>query len=490
MKKILSLLLAAYMLFVPLTSFAEPDNGNSGSSDRIVSEASELTPPDVSHAESALLMDMKTGRVLYGKNIDERLFPASTTKMMTGILALESDSMNDTVTATYEAIKDITLQDSHMGILIGEELTMEQLVSGMLVYSANDAANVIAIHLAGSIEAFADKMNAKAQELGMQNTHFVNACGIHDDNHYTTAEDLAILAQYCMKNERFREIVKTPIYKMPATNKYAQERALPNTNMFLSSTRSSYSYQPCIGIKTGHTDRAGYCLVSAAEYNEISLIAVVLKCNNKDTGSNAYSYIDSRNLFNYGFNNYVSKQIASPGDVIADSKVYEAKSDTRVALTVPENIYALVPSSADLGSDLSAETEIQQELLTAPIKKGTVLGKVVYSCGGAQLASADLVAANDVERDKILYIAHIVLKVLKNPLFFIPVILLIIIAFIARGQRKKRARKRKLQQLKRNKQRSAPDASRRMPDRNAAQTQQRDSQSKGSNSRYSGSRFE
>ena len=129
-------------------------------------------------AESALLMDMKTGRVLYGKNIDERLFPASTTKMMTGILALESDSMNDTVTATYEAIKDITLQDSHMGILIGEELTMEQLVSGMLVYSANDAANVIAIHLAGSIEAFADKMNAKAQELGMQNTHFVNACGM------------------------------------------------------------------------------------------------------------------------------------------------------------------------------------------------------------------------------------------------------------------------------------------------------------------------
>ena len=176
--------------------------------------------------------------------------------------------------------------------------------------------------------------------------------------------------------------------------------------------------------------------------------------------------------------------------MIADSKVYEAKSDTRVALTVPENIYALVPSSADLGSDLSAETEIQQELLTAPIKKGTVLGKVVYSCGGAQLASADLVAANDVERDKILYIAHIVLKVLKNPLFFIPVILLIIIAFIARGQRKKRARKRKLQQLKRNKQCSAPDASRRMPDRNAAQTQQRDSQSKGSNSRYSGSRFE
>ena len=159
-------------------------------------ESDSLTVPDTSHAEAALLMDMNSGRLIYGKNIDERLYPASTTKMMTGILALESGHMGETATATYEALKDITLEDSHMGILIGEELTMTDLINGMLVYSANDAANVIAIQVAGSMEAFVDMMNAKAQELGMTNTHFVNACGTHNDDHYTTARDLAILARY------------------------------------------------------------------------------------------------------------------------------------------------------------------------------------------------------------------------------------------------------------------------------------------------------
>ena len=179
-----------------------------------------LSPyPTRPHAEAALLMDMNSGRLIYGKNIDERLYPASTTKMMTGILALESGHMGETATATYEALKDITLEDSHMGILIGEELTMTDLINGMLVYSANDAANVIAIQVAGSMDAFVDMMNAKAQELGMTNTHFVNACGTHNDDHYTTARDLAILARYCMQNETFRSIVSQPTYHIAPTNK-------------------------------------------------------------------------------------------------------------------------------------------------------------------------------------------------------------------------------------------------------------------------------
>lgn len=480
MKKILSFLLLASLLLIHCTVYAEPDTNTTSN---IVMEDSSLTPPDVSHAEAALLMDLKTGRLIYGKNIDEKLFPASTTKIMTGILALENGNLSDTVTATYEALKDITLEDSHMGILIGEELTFEQLVSGMLIYSANDAANVIAIHLAGSIDAFVEMMNAKAQELGMTNTHFSNACGIHAEDHYTTAQDLAILASYCMQNEKFREIVKTPTYSIPATNKYALERTLPNTNLFLARSRYNY-YQPCTGIKTGHTSAAGYCLVSSAEYNDISLLAVVLKCNNTDEQQGAYSYIDSKNLFEFGFNNYSSKKIAAPGDVIADSKVYEAKNDTRVALTVPEEIYALISSSANVEDDIVAEVEMQENL-AAPISKGTILGKVTYSHNGTQLAASDLIAANDVEQDKILLVIHTIMKVVASPFFFIPAILLIIIALIARGQKKKRDRKRKIQQLKRNKQRNSPDSSYyRAPDRNASRAEIRNSESKGSNSRY------
>ena len=155
MKKIISLLLTALIVFAPVSTFAEPETDNNN----IIIENSDMTPPDVSHAEAAALMDMKTGRVLYGKNIQEKLFPASTTKMMTGILALEKGKLDDVITATYEAIKDITIEDSHMGILIGEELTMEQLINGMLVYSANDAANVNEINIAGLVSAFADMMN-------------------------------------------------------------------------------------------------------------------------------------------------------------------------------------------------------------------------------------------------------------------------------------------------------------------------------------------
>ena len=193
-------------------NFDDGTEGTGGGNGGYVDPASEgtyqedesLTPPDVSYSKAALLMDMNTGRMIYGKNVDVKMYPASTTKMMTCILALEMGNMADIVTANYQALASITLDDSQIGILIGEEFTFEQLVYGMMVQSANDAANVIAIHLAGSIDAFVELMNQKAQELGMTNTHFVNACGIHDDNHYTTARDLAILARYAMQNETFR----------------------------------------------------------------------------------------------------------------------------------------------------------------------------------------------------------------------------------------------------------------------------------------------
>lgn len=481
MKKFISALLAILMLTVPFSAFAEPEESSSAD---IIMEDQNLTPPDISHAEAALLMDMNTGRMIVGKNTQKKMYPASTTKMMTGIIALEKGNLSDKVTATYEAIKDITLGDSHMGILIGEEFTLDQLISGMLVYSANDAANVIAIHLAGSVEAFADLMNQKAQELGMTNTHFVNACGIHDDEHYTTAEDLAKLAQYCMQNEQFREIVKKPIYSMPATNKYAQERNLQNTNLFLSSLRSSYHYyEPCTGIKTGHTDKAGYCLVSSAKYKDISLLAVVLNAKNTDTQAGAYSYVDSKKLFEFGFNNYSSKKLASPGDVIHDSKVYEAKGGTRVALTVPDDIYVLLSSAADIDKDINASVELSDENLTAPISQGAVLGKVTYSANGVQLASADLVAANEVKQDKILHIIHIFVKIITSPFFFVPVILIIILLIISEQQKRKRARKRRLQQSRRNAARSG-ETSYRRPDRNASGAEIRDIKSKGSNSRY------
>lgn len=454
----------------------EQDISGQSSDPNVYMEDNTLTPPEVNYAQSALLMDMSSGRLLYGKNIDQRLYPASTTKIMTGILAIEMGNMDEVVTASYEAIKPITMEDSHMGILTGEEMTFEQYLIGMLVYSANDAANVIAVHLAGSIEGFADIMNQKAAELGMTNTHFENPCGTHNDNHYTTARDLAILSQYAMKNEKFREIVKMPVYKIAPTNKYKTERVLVNTNLFLSTSRSvQHYYPPCNGIKTGHTSESGYCLVSSAQYNDTELLAVVMKCENTNDNEGAYSYIDSKTLFNFGFDNYVNQVIANPGDIVSDSKVKEAKNDIRVALTVDVNVNALVPSSEENAAEIITNVNIPDELY-APINKGDVIGTVTYTYKGTQIGTANLVATNNVERNEILHILNLILKVITSPFFFIPAIIVILLIIFARGQKRKRDRQRRIQQLKKQKKMT--------PDRNASRMQRLSEETKGDNSRY------
>ncbi len=454
---------------------------NSSNSPTEYIEDDALTPPAVEYAKSALLMDMNSGRLLYGKNIDERRYPASITKIMTGILALEMGNMEEVVTASYEAIKPITLEDSHMGILIGEELTMEQLITGMLVHSANDASNVIAVHLAGSLEAFAEIMNTKAAELGMTNTHFVNACGIHDDNHYTTARDMAVLSQYAMKNERFREIVKMPIYKIAPTNKYTRERILVNTNLFLGTSRSVHHYYPpCNGIKTGHTSQSGYCLVSSARYNDTELLAIVLDCKNENDNEKAYSYIDSKSLFTFGFDNYVNQIVATPGDIVSDSKVKEAKADTRVALTVETAVNALVPTNVDRAAEIITNINIPDELY-APINKGDILGNVTYTYKGTQIGTANLIAINDVQRNEILHFINLILRIITSPFFFIPVIIIVCVIIFANSQKKKRERRKRINQL-RNQKKSAPD-------RNGVRAQKLNEDSKNDNSRYTNNRY-
>lgn len=469
-----------------INAFALPEQDDNSTESNTISsvtgndifmENDAMTAPTVDNSKAALLMDMNSGRLLYGKNIDKRVFPASTTKIMTGILAIEMGNMADVVTASSAAIEPITLEDSQMGILIGEQLTFEQLVYSLLIHSANDAANVIAIHVSGTMEAFVDLMNQKAQELGMTNTHFENPCGSHNDNHYTTAHDLAILSQYAMRNETFREIVKMPIYKVPATNKYLEERIMVNTNLFLSSARSAAHYNPlCTGIKTGHTSQSGYCLVSSAQYEDMYLLAIVMGCPNADLESKAYSYIDSKALYDFGFNNYMGKVIAAPGDIVSDSKVYEAKGNTRVALTVETAVNALVPSSSGDFGDIEAKINLPEQI-KAPITKGDVLGNVTYSYKGTQIGTSNLIATNNVERNEILHFINVIVKIILSPFFFIPVILIIVLLTIADRRKKKRARQKRLQQIRNQN-------AKRTPNRNASRNEQIEKQTKGSNSRY------
>lgn len=240
------------------------------------------------YSEAAILMDMKTGRILYDKNIHEKLYPASTTKIMTAIVALENGGLNSIVTAGKDAA---AVEPSKIGLKAGEKIKLKYLLYALMVDSANDAAVAIADYVGGSVKGFAKLMNRKAQMLGCKDTHFANPNGLPDRSHYTSAYDLAIMTKYAMKNPVFKKLVSTVNYKIPATNK-SNARSLTNHNKML--LHSPYYYPGCIGVKTGYTVASRHTLVSAAVRGNKRYIAVILK----DTVS---PYRGIISMFNYGF---------------------------------------------------------------------------------------------------------------------------------------------------------------------------------------------
>ena len=360
----------------------------------IVYAADTNAPELVSRA--AILMDNKTNKILYDKNSNERMFPASTTKILTAILVLENCDLNEIITASYDAVMSIPEGYVTANIDGDEQLTVEQLLQLLLVHSANDAANVLAEYVGGSIESFVSMMNTKVNELGLTNTHFTNAYGLQDDNHYTTAYDLSVIMQYCLKNDDFRRIAGSASCSIPATNK-SDVRSYTSTNQLLVPSNPNYYSYVTVG-KTGFTTEAGECLVSCAYKNDLELICVVLGGTVVDGISTRFS--ESKTLYEYGFNNFSLKNIANPGDIITQIEVPNATSDTKsLELAFTDSIYALVNTS-DLETNYTPEIQLHSDI-SAPITQGDVLGSVVYTIDGIQYTS-DIVATHNVEASQLL----------------------------------------------------------------------------------------
>ena len=360
----------------------------------IVYAADTNAPELVSRA--AILMDNKTNKILYDKNSNERMFPASTTKILTAILVLENCDLNEIITASYDAVMSIPEGYVTANIDGDEQLTVEQLLQLLLVHSANDAANVLAEYVGGSIESFVYMMNTKVNELGLTNTHFTNAYGLQDDNHYTTAYDLSVIMQYCLKNDDFRRIAGSASCSIPATNK-SDVRSYTSTNQLLVPSNPNYYSYVTVG-KTGFTTEAGECLVSCAYKNDLELICVVLGGTVVDGVSTRFS--ESKTLYEYGFNNFSLKNIANPGDIITQIEVPNATSDTKsLELAFTDSIYALVNTS-DLETNYTPEIQLHSDI-SAPITQGDVLGSVVYTIDGIQYTS-DIVATHNVEASQLL----------------------------------------------------------------------------------------
>lgn len=344
--------------------------------------------------EGAILIDSDTGQILYEKNSHMKLHPASTTKIMTGILALELGNMNDTVTVDEEVVK--LTDGSHIALEPEEQLKLEDLLNALLIESANDSALAIAKHISGSIDEFVKLMNDKAKELGALNTNFVNPNGLSDEHHLTTAYDLSLMAQYAMKNNGFREIVSNYTYIIPKTNKKDEERYLKSANRLLYSNQKinvdgkavPIKYEGINGVKTGYTSLAQNCLVASAQRGNQNLIAVVLKSNGREV------YSDIHKLLDYGFNNFEKINVATKNYFVENIEVKDAVTPF-VAGIIKEDL----PLSIPKGSIDKIDKKIFiDDVIEAPIEKGQALGKVEYYLQGQLLGQADIVSTLDVER--------------------------------------------------------------------------------------------
>lgn len=325
-------------------------------------------------APVALLMDANTGKILYEKNAFEKMYPASTTKIMTAILALENRDLSHIAKVSYNAIFTVPIGYANANLQLDEELTIEQLLHVLLVPSANDAANVIAEDIGGSVESFVSMMNTKAVEIGCINTHFVNANGVHDENHYSTAYDLAIMGKYAMKNEIFRKIVTTVRYTLPVTNKYDKaDRIFLNTNNLINSKNSQF-YEYANGIKTGYTDAAKNCIVASSKKGDLELICVIMGADNTAV-SNKFN--DCISLFNYGFDNYTYKRLFSKDSVYKVVTPHNASNNTKnLNLLIEDDINVLIKKS-DYDLNFTPDVLIDSKI-RAPITKGSIVGTISY----------------------------------------------------------------------------------------------------------------
>lgn len=362
------------------------------------------------YAPACILMESSTGKILYSKNANAKMYPASTTKVMTAILTLEKCNLNDIVTVSHDAVFNVPSTYSHASLREGEQLTVEQLLYVLLIPSANDAAFALAEHIGGSVENFATMMNEKAVELGCKNTHFVNPNGIHDENHYSTAYDLALMGQYAMKNAILRKIVSTTTYTLPITNKYDKEdRIFATTNELLKSPSSSTYYKYATGAKTGYTDAAKNCIIATASKDSTDLIVVILHDEKTDEGLNTRA-ADCKTLFEYGFNNFSLRTISTSDSIEQTITVSGATEETKkLDLITTEDISAYLPNDFDTSSiekNITLNTDI-----TAPITKGSVVGQITYTANG-ETFTADLVASHDVYQFDIIKIILEILLIL------------------------------------------------------------------------------
>lgn len=392
MKKMLAIFMALILTF----TFVSPVYATGETGDEATTEHPETTeyPDDPSKepdlvCNAAIVMDASTGQILYEKNAYEKKYPASITKILTMLVALEHGvDFDETVTMSENAIWGIERNSTHIGLDVGEKVTVRDLMYATMVESANECAYAVAELVAGDLDSFAELMNQRIEEIGCESTHFVTPNGLHDDNHYTCAYDMALITKEALKNDTFRELAGTLSYVVPETNLADETRPLWNGNKMINPAEAYY-YEYCKGGKTGYTSMANNTLVTFAEKDGLELICVILDCDGWK-----YSYTDSRALYNYCYNNYTYFY------PLSDFTFESGDEDTTDENTILKNYYSsLNHEMVDLVVDKDYSLLLNKTVDTTKIEKvinlydtaqENVLGEINFIYDGEQIGSTPI----------------------------------------------------------------------------------------------------
>ncbi len=401
--------------------------------------------PPSTNSKAAIAMEAGSGTILYEKNINGKVYPASITKILTAILAIENLKLEDNIVASKAALK-IPWDSSSAYIKEGEILTVDELLHCLLIYSGNDAANVLAEAVSGNIPDFVKLMNSKAKELGCTGTNFVNAHGYSDDNHYTTALDIAKIFNYCIQNEHFVKIISTKLYIVPETNKTKSKRYLYNTNRLLltkSENKHGRYYEYAIGGKTGYTNEAGRTLVTLGEKDGKTIIIAVFKAamiNGKDA-----RYTDAINLFNYSFDNFSKRTFTNKDNYIFDYTNYN--TNLKIKLNIKDALELMIKNDDQI-TDISYSLKLDEPKLNLlrkeNFKTGEDFGDITFT---VNTTSNSYTATYDLTATELK-----TLNIIKEPKFtaiiiIILILIITVIGIIAKINKKQKKQKNAKQNL-------------------------------------------
>ena len=357
---------------------------------------------ELENVNAACMYNIENDRYIYELDADKVIHPASTVKLMTAILAFEAfgDDLSHVVSVTAPAI--INLQGNKLGLKYAEELTVEELLYAMLVGNYNDAANVLAIEIAGTVEDFVVLMNKKAEELGAVNTYYTNPTGMHDPRMVTTARDTVIISTHACKIPTLMEITSVEKYVLAPTNKTGTRTFYNKNYYYATNMEYLYIWKIPRGLNAGYTDEGGYCVATTASRNGLTYVVVVMGATRDE--KYIYSYTEAADLIKWALNTYGYTKLLTTSDMICEVPVRLASKVDYVTLFPSENIELFLPKGRDLENDVKLEWTLDQEYFTAPVSEGQVGGKLTLTYDGVNLGTFDLITRNSVNRNNILYV--------------------------------------------------------------------------------------